>query len=61
MAKIDSKMLRASFVPDDPLAPRAMTGVLIGVVKDGVIQAELKAAGPDAMLVRQAAFDLKKK
>lgn len=59
--KIDGKMLRASFVPDDPLSPRAMTGVLIGVVKDDVIQAELRVAGPDALVVRQANFDLKKK
>ena len=59
--KIDGKMLRASFVPDDPLSPRAMTGVLIGVVKGDLIQAELRVAGPDALVVRQANFDLKKK
>jgi hypothetical protein len=59
--KMDGKMLRASFVPDDPLSPRAMTGVLIGLVKGDVIQAELRVAGPDALVVRQANFDLKKK
>lgn len=59
--KIDGKMLRASFVPDDPISPRAMTGVLIGVVKGDVIQVELRVAGPDALVVRQANFDLKKK
>jgi hypothetical protein len=59
--KIDNKTLRASFVPDDPLAPQAMTGVLIGIVKGEVIQVELRVAGPDALLVRQANFDLKRK
>lgn len=59
--KIDGKMLRTSFVPDDPTAPRAMTGVLVGIVKGDTITAELRVAGPDALLVRQANFDLKKK
>lgn len=59
--KLDGKMLRASFVPSNPLAKQAMTGVLIGLVKGDVIRAELKVAGPDALLVRQAIFDLKKK
>jgi len=59
--KIDGKMLRASFIPDDLTAPHAMTGVLIGPIKDGVIQAELRVAGPDAILVRQANFEIKKK
>ena len=59
--KLDGKTLRASFVPDDPLSPRAMTGVLIGIVKGEVIEVELRVAGPDALIVRQANFDLKKK
>lgn len=59
--KIDGKMLRASFVPDDMLAPQAMTGVLVGIVKGDRIEAELRVAGPDALLVRQANFDLEKK
>jgi hypothetical protein len=59
--KLDDKMLRASFVPDDPSAPHAMTGVLVGPVKGNVIQAELRVAGPDALLVRQANFELKRK
>lgn len=59
--QVDGKMLRASFVPDDPTSPRAMTGVLVGILKPGVIAAELRVAGPDALLVRQANFDLKKK
>ena len=59
--KVDGKMLRASFVPDDPTAPGAMTGVLVGPLKDGVVQAELRVAGSDALVVRQANFQIKKK
>jgi hypothetical protein len=59
--KLDGKTLRASFVPDDPLPKSSMTGVLVGLVKGDVIQAELRVAGPDALVVRQANFDLKKK
>lgn len=59
--KVDGKMLKASFVPDNPSAPNAMTGVLVGPIKDGAIQAELRVAGGDAMLVRQANFTLKKR
>lgn len=58
--KIDGKMLRASFVPDDMTAPQAMTGVLVGIVKGDTIEAELRVAGPDALLVRQANFPIKK-
>lgn len=59
--KMDGKMLRASFLPDDPTAPGAMTGVLVGPLKDGVVQAELRVAGSDALVVRQANFQIKKK
>lgn len=59
--KIDGKMLRSSFVPADPLAPRAMTGVLVGLVKGDTIVVELRVAGPDAVIVRQANFELKKR
>lgn len=59
--KIDGKMLRTSFVPENPLATRAMTGVLVGIVKGDTIVVELRVAGPDALLVRQSNFELKKK
>ncbi len=59
--KVDGKMFRASFVADDPLSPSAMTGVLIGYIKGDVITTELRVAGPDALVVRQANFDIKKK
>ena len=38
-----------------------MTGVLVGPVQAGVIHVELRVAGRDATIVREAAFDLKKK
>lgn len=59
--KMDGKMLRASFIPDDPTAAGAMTGVLVGPLKDGAVQAELRVAGSDALVVRQANFQIKKK
>lgn len=59
--KMDGKMLRAQFVPDDPSAPGAMTGVLVGPLKDGVVMAELRVAGSDALVVRQANFQIKKR
>ena len=59
--KIDGKMLKASFFPDNPGAPNAMTGVLVGPIKNGEVQAELRVAGGDALLVRQANFVLKRR
>jgi hypothetical protein len=61
--KIDegAAALRASWFPDDPGSPNAMTGVLIGLLKGDVIAAEIRVAGPDAMLVREAKIELKRK
>jgi hypothetical protein len=59
--KIDGKMLRASFVAENLAVPPAMSGALVGIIKGDTIQAELRVAGPDALLVRQANFDIKKK
>lgn len=59
--KIEETMLRATLLPEDPRAPGAMTGVLVGTRKGDVIKAEIHAAGPDATVVREASFELKKK
>jgi hypothetical protein len=56
-----SAALRASWFPDDPTAPNAMTGVLIGFLKGGVVAAEIRVAGPDATLVRESKIELKRK
>jgi hypothetical protein len=53
--------LRVSWYPDDATRPSAMTGVLYGPVKDGVIAAVIRVAGPDAVLVRESKVDLKKR
>ena len=53
--------LRVSWYPEDATRPSAMTGVLYGPVKDGVISAMLRVAGPDAVLVRESKVELKKK
>jgi hypothetical protein len=54
-------MIRASVNPDDPHAPHAMTGTLVGMLKEGVIRAELVVAGPDATLIRESAVELRRK
>ena len=48
-------------VPDDVLAPGAMTGVLVGVVKEGSIAAEVRVSSGNAVLIREAKIELKKK
>jgi hypothetical protein len=53
--------LRASWYPEDVAKPNAMTGVLFGPVKDGVISAMIRVAGPDAVLVRESKIELKKR
>ena len=58
---VEDDMIRASVSPDDPRAPSAMTGVLLGKLKDGVIRAELRAAGRDATVVRESLVELKRK
>jgi hypothetical protein len=53
--------LSVSWYPEDAAKPNAMTGVLLGPLKDGVISAVIRVAGPDAVLVREAKVELKKK
>lgn len=57
----EGEMVRASVFPDDPTLPNAMTGVLVGMLKDGVIRAEIRVAGPDASVVRESAIELTRK
>lgn len=53
--------LSVSWYPEDATRPNAMTGVLLGPIKDGVITAMIRVAGPDAVLVREAKVELKKR
>jgi hypothetical protein len=57
----DDGKLGVSWWPDDPRSPNAMSGTLIGLVKDSVIHAKIRAAGPNATLARESPIDLKKK
>lgn len=59
--KIDGQMVRASIFPDDPTDSSAMTGVLVGMLKDGAIVGEIRVAGPDASVVRESPIELTKK
>lgn len=56
----DGNLVRAQFNPKDPAAKGAMTGVLVGLLKDGFVQAELRVAGPDALVVREAKLKLER-
>lgn len=56
-----SAYLSVSWYPEDATKPNAMTGVLLGPLKDGVISAMIRVAGPDAVIVREAKIDLKKR
>lgn len=53
--------LRVSWYPEDATKPSAMTGVLYGPLKDGVVSAMIRVAGPDAVLVRESKIELKKR
>jgi hypothetical protein len=57
----DETTVRATVVPDDPTAANAMTGVLVGLVREGAIAAEIRVAGPDATVVREAKAELERK
>jgi hypothetical protein len=59
--KAEGEMVRASVFPDNPALPHAMTGVLVGMLKEGVIRGEIRVAGPDATIVRESAIELKRK
>lgn len=59
--KVEGAIVRASVFPDNPTSPSAMTGVLVGILKDDAIRAELRVAGPDALIVRESAIELKRK
>ncbi|XXX75709.1 hypothetical protein WMF30_49475 [Sorangium sp. So ce134] len=61
VGKVEDGMVRASVFPEDPRAPSAMTGILVGELKENVIEGRIRMAGPDAMLVRESAVTLKKK
>lgn len=54
-------LLRVSWYPEDATKPNAMTGVLLGPVKGGVINAVIRVAGPDAVRVRESKVELKKR
>ncbi|WP_156338834.1 hypothetical protein [Chondromyces crocatus] len=58
--RFDDGALRASVNPNDPTDPAAMTGILTGQREGDVVRAMLRVAGPDALLVREAAVELRK-
>ncbi|WP_437588750.1 hypothetical protein [Sorangium sp. So ce1000] len=61
VGKVEDGMVRASVFPEDPRAPNAMTGILVGELKANVIHGRIRVTGPDALLVRESPVELKKK
>lgn len=55
----DGKSLRVSLNPKDPMLALAMTGTAVGDLSDGVIKGTLRCSGPDAVVVREASFELR--
>jgi hypothetical protein len=54
-------MLRATAMPDDPTAREAMSGILVGELKGDAFHAEIHVSAGDAVTVREATFDLKRR
>jgi hypothetical protein len=61
VGRAEDGMIRATVNPDDPRAPNAMTGVLVGKLTGDKIVGELRVAGPDATVVRESKIELTKK
>jgi hypothetical protein len=59
--KVDAGTFRAMVRPDDPSAPNAMTGILVGEKKGDAIACELHVAGPDGTVIREATLELTRK
>lgn len=51
-------IVRTTITPKDPAAPHAMTGIFVGMLKDGAIEGTIRVAGPDATIVREAEIRL---
>src|SRR5262249_3766446 len=61
IGRVDGPTVRASVTPNDPSDASAMTGVFVGLEKDGAIVGDLRVAGPDASVVRESSVTLKRK
>lgn len=61
IGRVDGATIRAAVSPDDPQAANAMTGIFIGEGKGPVLVCELRVAGPDATVIREATVELKRK
>jgi len=59
--KAEGTTVRTSLLPDDPTTPQAMTGVMVAMLKDGVLRGEIRVAGPNATVVRESPIELKRK
>ena len=60
---VDGEMIRAQVMAEDPHSTNAVSGTLVGPLKDGVIKARLRVsvAKAEVVIVREADLELKKK
>lgn len=56
---LEGKALKFSLFPRNPTASDAMTGTGVGEVGGSSITGTLRCTGPDAVVVREASFELK--
>lgn len=59
--RVDDGIVRASINPEDPTVPNAMTGVFVALQKGETLVGEIRVAGPDATVVREAPVTLARK
>jgi len=56
----DEDTVRVTVTPVVPTADNAMTGVLIGQLKDGKLKGRIRVAGPAATIVRESPLALER-
>ena len=55
----DGKLMRAALMPKNPSASDAMTGTAVGELSPTAISGTLRCVSSDAVMVREASFELK--
>jgi len=56
---LEGKALKLTLLPKNATAPEAMTGTAVGELGSASITGTIKCSGPDAVMIREASFELK--
>lgn len=56
---LEGKQLKLTLLPKNAAAPDAMTGTAVGEVGAASIAGTIRCSGPDAVMIREASFELK--